>query len=120
MNELALPPTPELAKQLSTRPKVSRVAANADSTCSSSPTSHTNAAAFAPSASIVATAAVFLEAFVPQIAIDAPAFASPSAIPSPMPELPPVMSATWPVRSKRFSGMRGNVAKAPDRNRFGR
>ena len=51
----------------------------------------------------VASALAFFSGFWPQIATLAPAAARPSAMPRPMPPLPPVTSATLPVRSKSFS-----------------
>src|SRR5690242_12915802 len=45
------------------------------------------------------TAASFFSAFVPQITTSEPACARASAIPSPIPPLPPVIRATLPVRS---------------------
>ena len=98
---------PELAKQESIRPKRSSVAVNAASIAASSPTSQMNPSASAPRDLSRSTAATFLSAFVPQTAIDAPALAIPSAIPSPIPELPPVTRATWPVRSNGFCGVEG-------------
>ncbi len=47
----------------------------------------------------VAFAASFLSALVPQMQTSAPACASASAMPRPMPLLPPVTSATLPERS---------------------
>src|SRR5260221_7942112 len=47
-------------------------------------------------------AAAFLAPSRPAIATLAPARAKPSAMPSPMPPLPPVTSAVLPLRSKRF------------------
>ena len=46
-----------------------------------------------------ASAARFLSALLPQMATAAPACASASAMPSPMPLLPPVIRATLPPRS---------------------
>src|SRR5579871_905548 len=55
-----------------------------------------------PDLLIWSTARAFLSALVPQITTFAPCCARPSAIPRPMPPLPPVTSATLPVRSNRF------------------
>jgi hypothetical protein len=54
----------------------------------------------AAAASIAATAAADFSALRAAIASLAPAAASPCAMPSPMPPLPPVTSATRPERSK--------------------
>jgi len=93
------PPTPALAKQASTRPSVETVSSNARSTAASSATSQACTSTRPPCLVSARSAARFLSAFVPQIATAAPACARASAMPSPMPLLPPVTSATLPVRS---------------------
>src|SRR3954447_4563809 len=91
--------TPALAKQPSTWPNSSSVRAKAASTAASSPTSHCSARIFRPVAFSVSAAAAFFATLVPQIAMSAPACAMAWAMPRPMPLLPPVTSATLPVRS---------------------
>ncbi len=93
-------PTPALAKQESMRPNCSRVASSPAATASSSLTSTTNDPTGASPRPVSSAAAVsFLAALVPQMTTAAPALRSPRAIPSPIPPLPPVTTATWPVRS---------------------
>ena len=94
------PPTPALAKQASTRPSSSTVRASAASTCASSPTSQRSASTRPPWGRSVVAAAAFFASSVPQMQTAAPAAASASVIPRPMPLLPPVTSATLPRRSK--------------------
>ena len=72
---------------------------NDAATASASPTSQMRASTFVPWRSNCSLAAAFFVSFVPQIQTSAPAWARPSAKPSPMPELPPVTSATVPLRS---------------------
>src|SRR5882724_10319870 len=93
------PLTPALAKQESTRPSALTVSAKARSTAASSATSQRSAIALPPWERSCFSAAAFLSSLVPQMQTDAPARASPSAMPRPMPLLPPVTSATLPVRS---------------------
>src|SRR5512147_1090710 len=99
------PPTPAFAKQPSMRPCASRVAANAVATASASATSHLCAETFVPYPARRSTAAAFFSLFVPQMQMSPPACAIPSAMPRPMPLLPPVISATLPDRSKGANGM---------------
>jgi hypothetical protein len=93
------PATPAFTKQESTRPCAASVSANARSTAVSSDTSHRSAVARPPSFCRRSSAARFLSSLVPQMATAAPDCASASAIPRPIPLLPPVTSATLPVRS---------------------
>ena len=71
-------------------------------TASLSVTSAITAIALAPPCSSSATASADLASLRPTTAIAAPACASPRAMPSPMPPLPPVTTATLPVRSNGF------------------
>src|SRR3954454_11144431 len=103
------PDTPALAKTLSTLPRAATVAANDSMIWPSSRTSHCSTWTLPPMAASCSPAAAFLSGFVPQMATDAPARARPEAIPSPMPLLPPVTRATWPVRSD----MHPTVGAAP-------
>ena len=73
---------------------------NDAATTSASPTSQMSASTFVPWRCNCSLAAAFFTSFVPQMQTSAPAWASPSANPSPMPELPPVTSPTVPLRSK--------------------
>ena len=100
----ARPGTPALTKHESMRPSSPTVSAIAAVTASSSPTSHTTAITSPPWAAICSTATSFLVALVPHTATAAPCSANPAAIPNPMPLLPPVTSATWPLRSKSTDG----------------
>ena len=93
------PPTPAFTKQASTRPSVATVSANARSTAASSPTSHTSVCTRPPCDRSRSAAAAFFSAFVPHTQTAAPAAANPSAIPRPIPLLPPVISATLSLRS---------------------
>ena len=96
----APPPMPALAKHESTLPSASRVSAKAASTWASSPTSQRTATVFVPNVARASAAAAFLASFVPQMATSAPAWARASAMPRPMPLLPPVTRAACPLRSK--------------------
>src|SRR3954453_19018980 len=96
------PPMPALAKQPSTRPNVSSVAFIAALTEAGSVTSQTRVSTLPDSPARLAAAALFLSAFRPQIETLQPWLASACAMPSPMPPLPPVITATRPERSKRF------------------
>src|SRR5688572_21521835 len=93
------PLTPALAKQESTRPKALTLSAKARSTAASSATSQRSAIALPPCDWSCVSAAAFLSSLVPHTQTEAPARASPSAMPRPIPLLPPVTSATLPVRS---------------------
>src|SRR5581483_5319024 len=94
-----LPAVPALATRQSRRPKRSSVWRMAPATSSSSPTSHWNPAAAAPSPSSSATASALRSARRDQTATEPPARATPRAMPSPMPLLPPVTTTTRPERS---------------------
>src|SRR5689334_21726325 len=96
------PPMPALAKQPSTRPKMSSVAFIAALTEAGSVTSQTRVSTLPDSPAMLAAAALFLSALRPQIETLQPWPASACAMPSPIPPLPPVITATRPVRSKRF------------------
>ncbi len=63
-------------------------------------TSQTRAATLPGPAAMVAAAFLFFSALRPQIETLQPLKASAWAMPSPMPPLPPVMTATRPERSK--------------------
>src|SRR3712207_5678257 len=104
----AAPETPALAKQLSTRPRASTVRAKTSCTAARSPTSHWKATTLVPNRSRASAAVAFFSSFVPQMATSAPAPASPSAKPSPMPLLPPVTTAQWPLRSNNGEPMPGD------------
>src|SRR6185295_15453801 len=97
------PGTPAFTKHESTRPSAPTVSANARSTAASSETSQRRASTRPPCLRSCSAAAVFLSSFVPQIHTAAPEAARPSAIPSPMPLFPPVIRATFPVRSNSFA-----------------
>src|SRR3954469_4071545 len=96
------PPMPALAKHPSTRPNVSSVAFIAALTEAGSVTSQTRVSTLPDSPARLAAAALFLSALRPQIETLQPWAASACAMPSPMPPLPPVITATRPERSKRF------------------
>src|SRR5208337_3828205 len=97
------PPTPALAKQPSTRPKASRVLANACSMAARFVTSQVRASAGAPSSESSASASWFFCSLRPQIETAQPARARAFAMPRPMPPLPPVMIATRPFKSKSLA-----------------
>src|SRR5262245_47009261 len=86
--------------QASTRPNFAVVAASADAIEASLDTSHSKPAARTPCSARRPHASRFRSARRLQTAISPPARAQPSAIPSPMPELPPVTTTTRPVRSE--------------------
>ena len=92
-------PKPALATQMSMRPSAFTVSATARASCASSATSQGRASARAPRPSSSFTAASLLAASRAQTAIAAPACARPRAMPSPIPPLPPVTTATRPLRS---------------------
>ncbi len=71
----------------------------APSTSSSSATLHRMADADGLIAVSSSRAAAFLSGLVPQIDTSAPAAATARANPRPMPPLPPVITATLPLRS---------------------
>ena len=101
----APPPAPAFAKQASTLPKCSTVSAKASSTRDSSETSQRSASTRVPCCSSCEAAAAFFSSLVPQMQMSAPDCARPSAMPRPIPLLPPVMSATFPLRSNGANGM---------------
>ena len=88
-----------MTKQASTPPRVETVSAKPRSTAASSLTSQRSAMALPPIACSRATAVWFFSSLVPQMHTAAPACASASAIPRPMPLLPPVTIAVLPCRS---------------------
>jgi hypothetical protein len=94
--------TPALAIMMSTCPSSATVAANVSMICASSATSHTQVPTRRPVGSSEARAASFLSALRPQMARSAPASARAAPIPRPMPPLPPVTTATRPLRSNMF------------------
>src|SRR5437588_5787580 len=94
------PPIPALAKQPSTRPKVSSVAVIAAFTEAGSETSQICVATLPAPEVRLAAALLFLSALRPQIETLQPSACSACAMPRPMPPLPPVMTAVRPVRSK--------------------
>src|SRR3954447_6463483 len=98
------PPMPALAKQPSTRPKLSRVAFIVSVTDWRLLTSQTRVSTLPGPAAIVAAASLFFSALRPQIETLQPAAFRACAMPRPMPPLPPVMTATRPVRSKMLMG----------------
>src|SRR3954454_9458332 len=108
------PDTPALAKTLSTLPRAATVAANDSTIWASSRTSHCSTWTLPPMAASCSPAAAFLAGLVPQMATAAPARARPDAIPSPMPLLPPVTRATWPVRSDMLPTVGGGVLGGPN------
>src|SRR5580704_15796978 len=68
-------------------------------------TSQTRVSTLPGPAAMLAAAALFFSALRPQIETLQPAAVSACAMPRPMPPLPPVMTATRPVRSKMFMGV---------------
>ena len=94
------PPMPALAKQPSTRPKVSSVAFIAALTEAGSLTSQMMVPTLPGPLARVAAAFLFLSALRPQIETLQPAALSACAMPRPMPPLPPVITAVRPERSK--------------------
>src|SRR5712692_4605143 len=97
------PPIPALAKHASTRPNSASVAANAASTDLRSVTSQIRASTALPWARSCVEARSFFCELRPQIETAQPDRASASAMPSPMPPLPPVITATRPERSKSLT-----------------
>src|ERR1700682_4697020 len=98
------PPMAALAKQPSTRPNRSSAAAIADLTEAGSLTSQMRVSTLPAQPAMFAAAFLFSSALRPQIETLHPAAASACAMPSPMPPLPPVMTATRPDRSNRLIG----------------
>jgi hypothetical protein len=95
---------PALATRMSRPPNALTVSAIMRRTWSPSFTSAASATARPPSPSSSASAAAFFASLRPAIATSAPARAKPLAMPRPMPPLPPVTSATLPLRSNGFMG----------------
>src|SRR6185436_20288810 len=91
---------PALLMRMSIRPSSPATRPAMAATESLSVTSAATAIAVAPPCLSSATASADLASLRPTTAIAAPACASPRAMPSPMPPLPPVTMATLPVRSK--------------------
>src|SRR6202000_553831 len=98
------PPMPALAKQPSTRPNLSSVAFIAFATEDLSVTSQIWVSTLPGVDAMVAAALRFLSELRPHIETLQPAAASAWAMPRPIPPLPPVTTATRPVRSKMFMG----------------
>jgi len=99
------PLMPALAKQPSTRPNLWRVAFIASAMDAESVTSQTRVSTSPGPFAIVAAAALFFSALRPQIETLQPLDARACAIPSPIPPLPPVMTATRPERSNMLIGV---------------
>ena len=97
--EGAPPPTPALATTVSMRPIFSTASTMPAATASSSATLTTWVSTRTPIGFSCASASAFFCALEPQTTTSAPAWASASTMPKPMPPLPPVTSATFPVRS---------------------
>src|ERR1700676_648614 len=112
------PPMPALAKQPSTRPNRSRAAAIADLTEAGSLTSQIRVSTLPAHPAMVAAALLFFSALRPQIETLHPAAASAWAMPSPIPPLPPVMTATRPLRSKMLMSVSSSVWRAFSRVRW--
>src|SRR5437899_1659833 len=106
---------PALFTRMSRRPKRSRVALTSRATAVSSVTSTLTASAGAPSPSISATALRDLSTLRAATTMPAPAAARPRAIPSPIPPLPPVTTATRPLRSNTL----GLPVRCKDYTRLG-
>src|SRR6185312_5371666 len=115
---------PALFTRMSSRPKRSFVVWIIARQAAGSATSTSSASVLAPSAVSSAVAAAALSRLRAAMTMVAPALARPRAMPSPMPPLPPVTSATRPVRSNGLAAMasashallreRGD-ARGPDR-----
>src|SRR5262245_47582353 len=98
------------------RPRRATVSRVARVTSASRATSQASASTAPPCASSSRRAASLRSASRAQIATLAPARSRPRAMPSPMPRLPPVTTATRPCRSKSPTP-RGRVSRAPLRLR---
>ena len=98
---------PALAKQLSTLPSVATVVANVSSTLVliADVADQVEHACASRGGRAGPAAPSFFAALVPQMATSAPCSAKASAMPRPMPLLPPVTRATWPVRSNGLYAM---------------
>ena len=97
--------TPALAKRISIPPQSSIVRAVALSIAERSVTSTSSVMTVAPSASSSFFADSFFDVSLAQITIVAPARANPLAQPNPIPPLPPVITATFPAKSKSGKGV---------------
>src|SRR5208337_2734054 len=97
---------PALLNRMSMRWNAPCVSATARSTSSGSVTSAVTTSVAAPVDSEISRAACLdFDSLRPSTAIEAPAWASPRAMPSPMPPLPPVTMATLPVKSNGFTSV---------------
>jgi hypothetical protein len=94
---------PALLTRMSSRPQRASVASTIAATDFSSVTSVSTAKADAPRASRSRTAARDFSAFRAAMTILAPAPAKPRAMPSPIPPLPPVTIATFPLKSNMLA-----------------
>src|ERR1700730_2436978 len=94
-------------------PRVETVSAKPRSTAASSLTSQRSAIALPPIACRGASAVWFFSSLVPQMQTAAPACARASAIPRPMPLLPPVTIAVLPCRSNAWYAMGGALPLGP-------
>src|SRR5258708_6748058 len=92
---------PALLTRMSSRPNFATVSLISPRQAPSLQTSTLVDAAFAPRPASSFTAALLLAASRPAIITAAPAWASPRAMPSPMPPLPPVTIATRPGTASR-------------------
>ena len=95
---------PALLTRMSIPPRRSATVSAMCRCAADSVTSASIAIVLAPIASSADTARADFPASRPTTAMLAPARASPRAIPNPMPPLPPVTTATFPVRSNRSMG----------------
>src|SRR4051795_770142 len=109
------PPMPALAKHPSTRPNRSSVALIADLTDAGLLTSQTTLSSLPAEPAMLASAFLFLSALRPQMDTLQPAAARACAMPRPIPPLPPVMTATRPVRSKILMSVSNLVWRALSR-----
>src|SRR3954471_10336778 len=109
------PPMPALAKQPSTRPNRSRVPAIADFTDAALLTLQMRVSTFPEQPAMLSAAFLFFSALRPQIDTLQSAAASACAMPSPIPPLPPVMTATRPVRSKILMSVSNQVLRTSNR-----
>src|SRR5271165_5841528 len=93
---------PALFTRMSSRPNSATVSATSFTHAAFLVTSPATNAQRAPSSRNEASAGPALSSLRPAITIDAPHDAIPCAIANPMPPLPPVTSATFPVKSNSF------------------
>src|SRR3981189_3613295 len=91
---------PALLTRISSRPNFFTAALISARHDSAVVTSTATASALAPAAASFLTAAALFASSRPAMTIAAPASARPCAMPKPMPPLPPVTTATRPLRSK--------------------